>query len=254
MDQVYNFPPEIHKLLSYYVYRLIDPRNGSTFYIGKGSGNRVFAHVNETLKYAETEDSYSEKISTIQQIKKAGLEPIHIIHRHGLTEEEAFAVEAALIDATPGISNSISGKYSNELGPAHVKQLITRYSYDIIEPDLSQNLMLISINKSIDDRDNIYDAVRYAWVASIEKAQKSDYILAISRGICQDVFVADKWLEGKKEYFPGLKEDMLNRIGFIGKEAPAAIRQKYRLKRLPPSMMPKKGAANPVRYFYGRNS
>ena len=40
-----NFPPEVFKQLKNYVYRLIDPRNGETFYIGKGSGNRVFDHI-----------------------------------------------------------------------------------------------------------------------------------------------------------------------------------------------------------------
>ncbi len=39
-----SFPPEVIKKLHYYVYRLIDPRNGETFYIGKGKDNRVFAH------------------------------------------------------------------------------------------------------------------------------------------------------------------------------------------------------------------
>ena len=45
-----SFTPEVIEKLNYYVYRLIDPRNGQTFYIGKGKGNRVFAHVNEALK------------------------------------------------------------------------------------------------------------------------------------------------------------------------------------------------------------
>ena len=31
--------------IGYYVYRLIDPRNGETFYVGKGKNNRVFDHV-----------------------------------------------------------------------------------------------------------------------------------------------------------------------------------------------------------------
>ena len=30
------FPSSIHDELGYYVYRLIDPRNGETFYVGKG--------------------------------------------------------------------------------------------------------------------------------------------------------------------------------------------------------------------------
>ena len=31
--------------LNYYVYALIDPRTNKVFYIGKGKGNRIYAHV-----------------------------------------------------------------------------------------------------------------------------------------------------------------------------------------------------------------
>ena len=31
--------------LQYYVYRLIDPRDGQTFYVGKGKNNRIFSHI-----------------------------------------------------------------------------------------------------------------------------------------------------------------------------------------------------------------
>ena len=39
-----QFTPEVTDALKWYVYRLIDPRNGETFYVGKGKANRVFAH------------------------------------------------------------------------------------------------------------------------------------------------------------------------------------------------------------------
>ena len=39
-----SFPEEVSEKLKWYVYRLIDPRNGETFYVGKGRGNRVFEH------------------------------------------------------------------------------------------------------------------------------------------------------------------------------------------------------------------
>jgi hypothetical protein len=40
-----SFPADVVRKLKTYVYRLIDPRNGETFYVGKGQGNRVFAHI-----------------------------------------------------------------------------------------------------------------------------------------------------------------------------------------------------------------
>jgi hypothetical protein len=34
-----KFPPEVVDKLKNYVYRLIDPRNGETFYVGRGVGS-----------------------------------------------------------------------------------------------------------------------------------------------------------------------------------------------------------------------
>ena len=47
-----QFPVKLADEVKYYVYRLIDPRNGQTFYVGKGKRNRVFMHaqgLNTTL-------------------------------------------------------------------------------------------------------------------------------------------------------------------------------------------------------------
>jgi hypothetical protein len=41
--------------LENYVYRLIDPRNGETFYVGVGRGKRVLDHVRGTLQPAPTD-------------------------------------------------------------------------------------------------------------------------------------------------------------------------------------------------------
>ena len=34
-----KFSPEVINQIDHYVYRLVDPRNGKTFYVGVGKGN-----------------------------------------------------------------------------------------------------------------------------------------------------------------------------------------------------------------------
>ena len=60
--------------------RLIDPRNGQTFYVGKGKGNRLYAHINDTLKNFDgksyidkDEDEIAAKIKQIREIRTSGL-------------------------------------------------------------------------------------------------------------------------------------------------------------------------------------
>jgi len=47
-----SFPPGVATKLKTYVYRLIDPRNGETFYVGKGQGDRVFPHIRAQVRRA----------------------------------------------------------------------------------------------------------------------------------------------------------------------------------------------------------
>ena len=95
-----EFPPGVIEHLGWYVYRLIDPRDGSTFYVGKGKGNRVFAHMRGEVAAADDDELLSNKLKQLREIRLAGLEVIHVIHRHGIADEKtAYEVEAALIDA-----------------------------------------------------------------------------------------------------------------------------------------------------------
>ena len=100
----------------YYVYGLIDPRTKQIFYIGKGTKNRVFEHEKESLG---TPNSEKLKLKTIADIKDAGLEVEKIIINSNLTEEEAFAAEASLINAfnyvsDAGLTNIVTGHHSAE--------------------------------------------------------------------------------------------------------------------------------------------
>lgn len=181
------FGKEVSEQLKYYVYRLIDPRNGETFYVGKGTGNRVFAHVKGEL--GRDVDALTDKLQRIRDIRVDGFEVAHVIHRHGLDEQTAFEVEAALIDAYPEATNAVGGRASDERGLMHANQVIERYQAK--EPVFQHKAILININRTASEKD-IYEAVRYAWKLDPKKASKAEVVLAVLQGLIIGAFVADK--------------------------------------------------------------
>ena len=247
MEKQRQFSELVADKLGHYVYRLIDPRNGTTFYVGRGQGNRVFSHAAGQEKPTDSEDNEVLKLKTIRAIKNAGFEVQHVIHRHGMDEDTAKEVEAALIDSYPGLTN-MQGGYDSSRGVMHAVEVIRLY--EAPEAEFRHNVMLINVNKSSEDQD-LYDAVRYAWKVSPVKARKADYVLAVRRGMIIGAFKATEWLPATKEHFPDFNRDGYgpreDRYGFRGCVAPEDVKQLYLHKRVPDEHR-KPGAANPIRY------
>lgn len=238
------FPAEVAAKLNTYVYRLIDPRNGETFYVGKGTGNRVFDHIRERVEEVD-EDETSAKLRRIRDIHLAGFEVAHVIHRHGMDDATAFQVEAALMDAYSGLTNIPGGQSTSEFGAMHAREIISRYQ---AEPAVFQhNAMLISVNRSAADV-SLYEATRYAWRVDRSKAEQADVVLSTLQGMIVGAFVADAWLEATEQNFPG-REAVPGRYGFVGREAPEEIGRLYVGKRVPDEFR-KPGAANPIKYTW----
>ncbi len=236
-----SFPPEVQDQLKYYVYRLIDPRNGETFYVGKGKGNRVFSHASGGIE----SDSLSEKLTRIREIRLSGFDVAHVIHRHGLSEESALEVEGALIDAYPGITNIVNGHRNNDFGAMHAFEVVKKYKAEVAT--FTHKALLISVNRSALES-SVYESVRFAWRLSKDKASKADVILATNQGLIVGAFIAEEWLEASPENFPG-RELVEGRIGFIGSEAPDSLKNLYVGKRIPEEFR-KRGASNPVKYTW----
>ena len=56
--------------------------------------------------------------------KFAGFEVAHVVHRHGMSDETALEVEAALIDAYPCTTNLSAGSSSGDYGAMHAKEIV----------------------------------------------------------------------------------------------------------------------------------
>lgn len=250
MNKNTNFSSEIRKLLGFYVYRLIDPRNGETFYVGKGTDNRVFHHINafdQINEKVKEDDALSLKLERIRDIRNANLEVVHVIHRHGMKEKVALAVEAALIDAFPGITNEKAGVGSDDYGPMHVDEIITSYGAEEAQITGEHKILFVSINISNTKR-LIYDAARYAWKVDIARAEKADLVLAVAQKIIKGVFIPEKWLPATQKNFPKLFDpNSKDRFGFIEREADTKLRSQYLNKRVPEKHY---FTGNAIRYTY----
>jgi len=231
--------------LKCYVYRLIDPRNGTTFYVGRGRGNRVFAHVGARLDPGDSNEDTDLKLGTIRAIRNAGFDVQHVIHRHGMDEKTAAEVEAALIDAYPGLTNLAKGRGSDR-GIMHADEIVRKFE---AKPAIfAEPVLLINVNRYTEEQD-LYDAVRFAWKISAKKAREAKYILAVRKGLIIGAFEAQEWLPATPKNFSALcssfPETDPKRWGFRGREAPERVRRQYVGKRAPTQ---KQGAAFPIRY------
>ncbi|MBO5478686.1 MAG: hypothetical protein J6A04_03105 [Clostridia bacterium] len=246
MENINGFSNEAIQELQYYVYKLIDPRNGKVFYIGKGKGNRVFSHVNGWQGYnyeltqEDEEEKENSKMNIISQIKSAGLEVIHIIHRHGMDENTAFEVESALIDEYSSEFSNKQGSRNTDRRPANCNQINELYSLPVIENfNAEDKLLLIKIRQdNVDTWGNgsIYETVHQWWKINKYRINDIKQVAAVINGVVKNVYSVNDW------YY----NENMNRWGFNGTEIENSP---YKNKRIPNDYM-KKGQANPILYTF----
>jgi hypothetical protein len=189
----------VEQLNGFYVYALIDPRNNQVFYIGKGIGNRVFSHEIESGKSPKSEKA---KLKRIQEIEAAGFDVKRIIVNWSMTESEAFAAEAALINILSFLSADM---LTNAVAGHHVHEAMTVEDFDLLygaehlkQEDIQHSIMVIKINKLYRKGMNpkeLYDIVRGNWRASMASIQKRnvEYVFGVYNQLIVAVYKPDEW-------------------------------------------------------------
>ena len=184
----------------------------------------------------------------IKEIKAAGLEVSHVVHRYGIDSDRiAYEIESALIDAYPGLTNKVKG-HSKSFGLRHAEEIIREYSAEPFQ--VSHPLLLISIGVRFGYEDfSIYEAVRCAWKVNKRRAEKCELVLARKGKLVVGVFRPTKWIEATHANFPKeLDSDRPGKWGFVGKNAKPEVEEMYLNKRVPDRYLPKKGTQTPFRY------
>lgn len=264
----------------YYVYGLMDPYTKEFFYIGKGTGNRIFSHEREAKEEKEREN---QKIRHIKEITKTGNTPMRVLLNYNLTEQEAFAAEAALIGALNFRSRERSREEKNEeltnIVAGHgMKEAITIESFEknegaeeLKEKEVKEKCIVIKINKTYDELvknhgqnnisdDMVYEVVRGTWYINIKRAKKSECVLAVYNSLIVGVYMPKEsdWyvLEENKEGAPkhalsNFEKDKKRKF-FVDDERldskREVIKEKYLYKSIESFKLNKK-AQNPITYI-----
>lgn len=236
--------------LNHYVYLLIDPTTDKPFYIGKGQNNRVFDHVNCALEKEEISDKYDK----IREIKKNNNDVKHVIVRHGLTEKEAYSVEASIIDVFDylqfGITNIVGGHKSIEKGLMTTDEIKRIYNAEPLT-EISNQCVIININRQYKrgyGEESIYQATKETWTINKSRIKNLKYVLSEYKGLIVEVFEVDNWYKKERGYNvnSGKSGNIKIGFGFNGVVANEEIRNKYINKSI--AHLKKKGSANVVRY------
>lgn len=192
-----QFTPYVSERLNFYVYLLKDTRDQQIFYVGKGIGNRVFAHAKDALDDGQA----SDKLERIRAIHAAGLEVEYELLRFGLSSKEAFEVESAAIQlrGLDELLNIVDGHHGAERGRMSVEDAISMFDAPPA-PDITVAAMLIKIPKlwyPAMPAAALYEATS-GWWALGTRCQNVEYVFSVNRGVIREAYKVRAWRQRVK--------------------------------------------------------
>jgi len=242
-----SFLPGVSECLGYYVYALCDPlEHDDIFYVGKGSGDRVYQHARHAkhVDSSKTEDQL--KLTRIREIHGAGLDVGVEIIRHELeNEDEAFEVEAAIIDvlriAGFALTNAVSG-HGTKRGWRPLEDILAEYVAEPVKIRSEHRVLLIRLNRAqwLAPGD-LYEKTRASWKVAPER-RKPEWAFAVYDGIVRAVFKIESWERPPKEVLEG---NGFQRWDFNG--VPDVAMEELYIWKDVSGYLPR-GAQNPVTY------
>ncbi len=169
----------------YYVYVYSHPDTRHPFYVGKGRGSRAKAHL-------DFEVPEREKQEIIDGLHKQGREPIIEIMQWGLSEEAAFAAEAALIQliGLDQLTNVQSGRGTYKLHADFIEYIRDKTPLRK-SSRRGEEMLVLSANGYYRDgmsRFELYDAARGNLPVSKDRVEACRRVLVLLKGYVIDIY------------------------------------------------------------------
>jgi hypothetical protein len=215
--------------LGWYVYLLTDPRTGTVFYVGKGSGNRAYQHGAEARDRADHPDLQKAKHERILDIEGTGQAVTVEILRHALQDETtAYLIESAAIDLFdrlhPGsLLNLVAGHHSGKHGPTDATEVEIKYPAPPL-PNPGRPIVLTSLDQTWKPGMTQPDLIEYTtrwWRLDPHRRPRPQYGLGVHRQIVRTAYKITG-MELRKQGDRGWKDDSPGkpRKGFTVDPAP----------------------------------
>jgi len=211
----------------YYVYVYSDPETHKPFYVGKGTRDRVWSHLN--FKRAIT-----AKQKKIKSILDKGLRPIVELVQWDLTQDEAFKVEAAFIQYF-GVENLCNEQDGNGTPKIHADFLeYLERSGKLRTKKRGRRVLFLNVSDFYYpgiSRFQLYDAARgNLHVRECDRdliENDCRLVLAVHQGIVIDVYVNPYCTPAECDMREHGREEEEGSFNITAGEPTATMRNKY---------------------------
>lgn len=222
-----KFSPLAKEALGWYVYVLEDSEG--PFYVGKGKGDRAFAHSRDATDLADHPELQSAKHKRILEVEAAGGRVRVIVLRHGIpSANQAYEVESAAIDLINRLRpetllNVVLGHHHAQRGLMGAEEVEVIYAA-VNAPPLTHNVILVSLNQQWRpdmSEDELYEITHGWWTANGPRRDAAQYVFGVHNGVVRTIYRPTSWRRrrpGDRDWehdTPG-KE----RWGFTGESSP----------------------------------
>jgi hypothetical protein len=188
----------------WYVYELIDPRDDSVFYVGKGCGNRIDAHEQEARKGV-----CSYKCNKIRHLWSLSLQIKKQAVAYFWDESDAYEHEAERIASYAHTTNVIGGPCGKFVGPVYQEpekpkeiSLDAATEFLLVRPDILAHYLKATEGQKKKVKDVEITGFNHVWKKIFESWYKLTYTFMYPKCIDKVIDSPTDWKKVQNALLP----------------------------------------------------